>query len=67
MRSTRLAVALSAFALIGCAGKEPAADTTNPAASSGEKIGETAGMNVPESVRYDAELDVYYVANINGN
>ena len=28
---------------------------------------ETVGLRVPESVRYDPELDVYYIANINGN
>lgn len=31
------------------------------------KVGETPDMKVPESVRYDPDLDVYYVANINGN
>jgi sugar lactone lactonase YvrE len=31
------------------------------------KLGETGGLDVPESVRYDAELDVFYIANINGN
>lgn len=31
------------------------------------KVGETGGMSTPESVRYDPELDVFYVSNINGN
>jgi sugar lactone lactonase YvrE len=31
------------------------------------KLGETSGLQTPESVRYDPELDVYYVSNINGN
>lgn len=35
--------------------------------SAAAKIGETTGLNTPESVRYDAELDVFYVSNINGN
>lgn len=60
-------LALSAFALLACAKDQPAADSAGMAASTADKLGETAGMNVPESVRYDAELDVYYVANINGN
>jgi hypothetical protein len=51
------------LAALACAKDQPPADTT-PA---GTKLGETTGMNVPESVRYDAELDVYYVSNINGN
>src|SRR5687767_2730691 len=61
-------------ALCGCAREQPASDTTaagqtaaaNTTASA-SKLGETSGFKVPESVRYDAELDVYYVANINGN
>src|ERR1051326_3673129 len=40
----------------------PAASPASPA-----KLGETGGMKTPESVRYDPELDVYYVSNINGN
>jgi sugar lactone lactonase YvrE len=31
-----------------------------------EKIGEAPGMSTPESVRYDADLDVFFVSNING-
>jgi sugar lactone lactonase YvrE len=31
------------------------------------RVGETPGMKTPESVRYDPELDVFYVSNINGN
>jgi sugar lactone lactonase YvrE len=31
------------------------------------KMGETGGMKVPESVKYDADMDVYFVSNINGN
>ena len=59
------------LALAACAKKEqPAADTTSStgaAAATASKLGETGGMNVPESVKYDAELDVFYVSNINGN
>jgi sugar lactone lactonase YvrE len=54
---------VAALACLACAKDKPAAETP-PA---GTKLGETAGMNVPESVRYDAELDVYFVSNVNGN
>ena len=47
-------------------------DTAAPAASAtpaqpAMKMGETGGMKTPESVKYDADLDVYFVSNINGN
>ena len=50
-------------------------DSSRAAAASGgdgdrrmaAKVGETRGMKTPESVRYDPELDVFYVSNINGN
>jgi sugar lactone lactonase YvrE len=60
-------------AIAACSKSDSAAtDTTTPAAASATtataaKIGESVGMKTPESVRYDAELDVFYVANINGN
>lgn len=66
-------VALFAATLAGCGGDQNAADTTGSttSASSGsaeaQKVGETPGLKVPESVRYDAELDVYFVSNVNGN
>lgn len=63
---------LCSAALIACAKEQPAADSTAgatsaAAAATATKTGETGGFNVPESVRYDSELDVYYVSNINGN
>lgn len=64
---------LCAATLAGCGGDQNAADTTGSttSASSGsaeaEKVGETAGLKVPEAVRYDADLDVYFISNINGN
>jgi sugar lactone lactonase YvrE len=61
-------------AIIGCAKQESASrdsskmaqDTTKmpPPAT---KVGETGDMKTPESVRYDPDLDVFFVANINGN
>src|SRR6185503_6676804 len=41
--------------------------TASASAPSSAKVDETAGMKTPESVRYDSDLDVYYVSNINGN
>jgi sugar lactone lactonase YvrE len=73
MHSSRfLTAALTAGVLVACAKELPPADTTaagntTAAATTAQKLGETAGFNVPESVRYDAELDAYYVSNINGN
>jgi sugar lactone lactonase YvrE len=57
------ALVLSAFAVAACSKSAPPADTT----LAGTKLGETLGMKTPESVKYDADLDVYFVSNINGN
>src|SRR5256885_15654146 len=64
---TNRILALSAIAALSlaCAREKPADTASGPA--SGDKLGETLGMKVPESVKYDAELDVYYVSNVNGN
>ena len=70
-RTVRIGVVLCSALLVACAKDQPAADSTagstTAASATADKLGETGGFNVPESVRYDAELDVYYVANINGN
>jgi sugar lactone lactonase YvrE len=55
--------------------QETKSDSANAAASTGmsdaaamaTKVGEATGLSTPESVRYDPELDVFYVSNINGN
>ena len=67
------AVVFLAATVTGCGGDGNGADTSGSttAASSrpaeAEKVGETAGFQVPEAVRYDADLDVYFVSNVNGN
>ncbi len=71
-RLVHLGLVLSSAVLVGCRKEQPAADTTagNTAAaqpSTPEKVGETGGFNVPESVRYDSDLDVFFVSSINGN
>lgn len=72
-RSPLIAALLSCAAFAGaCATDRPdadtmRADTTAAAGTAAQKLGETTGFDTPESVKYDAELDVFYVANINGN
>jgi len=74
MRRSRVVVlTLLISTLAACAAERDAADTTagagdtGAAASQSAKVGETTGFDTPESVRYDEELDVFYVASINGN
>lgn len=66
----RYVVVLAAVA--ACARQDKAAtDTSKTAAAAAPaaptKLGETVNMKTPESVKYDADLDVFYVSNINGN
>jgi sugar lactone lactonase YvrE len=66
MKNTAKLVAV--LALTACAKGDDKVQDSVPAGSSNQmKMGETGGMNVPESVKYDAELDVFFVSNINGN
>jgi sugar lactone lactonase YvrE len=64
------ATIIAALALAACA---KGSDKTDSAAAGSTsetnkmKMGETPGMNVPESVKYDADLDVFFVSNVNGN
>lgn len=58
----------------GCGGGDrSAADTTGGTTSGSSrpsearKVGETAGLQVPEGVRYDPDLDVYFISNVGGN
>src|ERR1043166_2595228 len=61
-----------ALLTIGCAKTEKSADSTSAAANASAapaamKMGETTGMDTPESVKYDEALDVFFVSNIVGN
>jgi sugar lactone lactonase YvrE len=76
MRHVIAIVAAAASAAAACSkpdattvdtSKAAAASAAPAATAAAAKVGETAGMKTPESVRYDAELDVFYVSNINGN
>jgi sugar lactone lactonase YvrE len=46
----------------------PSAGAARPAAAAtATAIGATQGLQTPEAVRYDPDLDVYFIANINGH
>jgi sugar lactone lactonase YvrE len=45
----------------------PGQGTASGADSAARKLGVLAQMKTPESVHYDADLDVWFVSNINGN
>lgn len=76
-----LALLLPAAALASCkTEKAPPQDSTRATAnvtpgqgtasgpdSAARKLGVLAQMKTPESVHYDADLDVWFVSNINGN
>src|SRR5579885_1511617 len=73
MRHLIIALPVAGLAVLACAKNESSSDSTKSAAAknaadnNGAKLGEAGGMKTPESVRYDPELDVFYVSNINGN
>jgi sugar lactone lactonase YvrE len=72
-RTTPCAVILIAVATVGCssgerAGADSAAGTDTAAASATfASAGATDSLMTPESVRYDADLDAFFVSNINGS
>jgi len=72
----RIAGALCVLVLAACkTEKTTPQDTTRAAASatpspdtaSAKKLGVLAQMKTPESAHYDADLDAWFVSNINGN
>jgi hypothetical protein len=78
MFSSRASLALFAFAVACSSGENASSDTTGKAADTTAQAaaaapamfasaGATDSMKVPESVRYDADLDAYFVSNVNGN
>jgi len=71
---------LVVVALAACSKKESAADSAAAADSAmhaghdmsamgptATKVGETTDLSTPESVRYDADQDVFFISNIEGN
>ncbi len=73
MRKVGIAAVITVASIAACAKTESKSDTTKAAAATSTSpaaatlVGETDGLKTPESVRYDPELDVFYVSNINGN
>src|SRR4051812_28973995 len=75
--ATLVAAACSSDRRESAAGGANAADTGAPAnaatpapqaaAATFKKSGEISGLKHPESARYDPDLDVWFVSNINGN
>jgi sugar lactone lactonase YvrE len=70
-RREALGVAFASLgALAACGGGEPAtADSAASAVAAADTVlpVPSEGFRVPESVRYDAALDAYFVSNIDGN
>lgn len=68
MKSHHLPVALILLAA-ACARKDaaPATDTTAAAPAVPSQVAVTDGFSTPEAVLWDAEQQVWFVANINGN
>ncbi len=54
------------LAAVACGGGKDAG-SGKTAEATATKISETLGLKTPESVRYDADLDVFFVSNVNGN
>lgn len=48
-----------------CGEKKPAEETAKP--TTPFQVADASGLKTPESVRYDAAQDLWYVSNINGN
>lgn len=63
MRTTVSLLILAVAAACGGAGDTPTPEVSPVAPV---KVGEVGGLNVPESARYDATRDVWYISNING-
>lgn len=67
-RSPRLLLLAAAALATACGGAEQKPATDAAAAPAGPHlVGEAAGMKTPESARYDAAQDLWFVSNINGN
>jgi hypothetical protein len=68
-----LAVALASLICACAKSDKTAGDSTAAAATPASdapaamKMGETGGMDVPESVKYDSTMDVFFVSNVVGN
>jgi sugar lactone lactonase YvrE len=72
MHASRTSLALLASLSLACGrdrnpAPDAAADSTAPVAAAPALPDKLEGFKNPESARYDAELDVWYVSNVNGD
>ena len=70
MTPSRWTVAITAITLgAACGGgdRPPAGDSTATTATATSDSARLEGFQGPESAKYDAELDVWYVSNVNGS
>jgi sugar lactone lactonase YvrE len=69
LRSSVVALAAASVACTTAekAGKADSAAGALANVTTATASGKTEGLNTPESVRYDAALDVFFVSNVNGN
>jgi len=58
--------AATAIALSACMSGEKKGSEVAPVDTAFTRIGETGNLETPESARYDADLDVFFVSNIKG-
>ncbi len=65
----RLTILVAAALIAACGGseKQPAPDTAVAKPAGPQRVAEALGMKTPESARYDAAQDLWFVSNINGN
>jgi hypothetical protein len=69
------ALAMAGLATVACRSERPAsapavvsgAVTADASPKAPHRVGEVRGFSHPESVRYDPELDLWFVSNINGD
>ncbi|MGQ0643494.1 MAG: SMP-30/gluconolactonase/LRE family protein [Gemmatimonadaceae bacterium] len=66
MRRRYTAVLATLFALNACASAEKTESGSLPPDTAFTKVAETTNLEVPESARYDADLDAFFVSNIRG-
>ena len=67
MNTSSCVARLLAVATLTTACARPDQKPAEPAPATPQRIGEASGMKTPESVRYDAAQDLWFVSNINGN
>ncbi len=65
-RSVAAFAAIIALALNACTSADKQGSETQAADTAFTKVGETGNFEVPESVRYDTDLDAFFVSNIKG-